>query len=31
MPAITPSDIHLWRDAWRRQHGNGAKLWGNEK
>lgn len=31
MPAITPSDIHLWRDAWRKAHGGGAKLWGNEK
>lgn len=31
MPAITPSDIHLWRDAWRRAHGNGPKLWGNER
>lgn len=31
MPAITPSNIHLWRDAWRRQHGSGPKLWGNEK
>lgn len=31
LPAITPSDIHLWRDAWRRQMGNGPKLWGNER
>jgi hypothetical protein len=31
MPAITPSDIHLWRDAWRKQHGNDPKLWGNER
>ena len=31
MPEITPSDIHLWRDAWRRQNGNGATLWGNER
>ena len=31
MPEITPSDIHLWRDAWRRQHGGGATLWGNER
>ena len=31
MPAITPSDIHLWRDAWRKQHGSAPKLWGNER
>jgi hypothetical protein len=31
MPPITASDIHLWRDAWRRQQGGGATLWGNEK
>lgn len=31
MPAITPRDIHVWRDAWRKQMGGGAKLWGNEK
>ncbi|HWA25174.1 MAG TPA: glycoside hydrolase family 172 protein [Lacunisphaera sp.] len=31
MPEITPSDIHLWRDAWRKQHGNDPKLWGNER
>jgi len=31
MPAITPSDIHLWRDAWRKQHGSDPKLWGNER
>jgi hypothetical protein len=31
LPAITPSDIHLWRDAWRRQHGNTPLLWGNER
>jgi hypothetical protein len=31
MPAITPSDIHLWRDAWRRQQGGSPTLWGNEK
>ena len=30
-PEITPSDIHLWRDAWRRAHGNGPTLWGNER
>ena len=31
MPAITPSDIHLWRDAWRKQHGGDPALWGNER
>jgi hypothetical protein len=31
MPAITPSDIHLWRDAWRKAHGNAPTLWGNER
>ena len=31
MPEITPSDIHLWRDAWRKEHGNDPKLWGNER
>ena len=31
MPAITPSDIHLWRDAWRKQHGGDPSLWGNER
>lgn len=31
MPAITPSDIHLWRDAWRKAHGNSPTLWGNER
>lgn len=31
LPAITPSDIHRWRDAWRKQHGNATTLWGNEK
>ena len=31
MPAITPSDIHLWRDAWRKAHGNTPTLWGNER
>lgn len=31
MPAITPAEIHVWRDAWRKQHGNDPKLWGNEK
>jgi hypothetical protein len=31
MPAIDVVDIHLWRDAWRKAHGSGATLWGNEK
>jgi Protein of unknown function (DUF2961) len=31
MPKITPSDIHLWRDAWRKQQGSAPGLWGNEK
>ena len=30
MPPISVSDIHRWRDAWRRMMGNG-KLWGDEK
>lgn len=29
MPAISPSDIHAWRAAWRELQG-GGKLWGNE-
>lgn len=29
-PLTTPSDIHIWRDAWRRSKGGGA-LWGNER
>jgi hypothetical protein len=31
MPMITPVDVHKWRDEWRKAHGNGKKLWGNEK
>jgi hypothetical protein len=31
MPEITPSDIHLWRDAWRKQNGSTSTLWGNER
>jgi hypothetical protein len=31
LPEIDVRDIHLWRDAWRKQHGAGAKLWGNER
>ena len=29
MPQLSVSDIHRWRDAWRREMGNGV-LWGNE-
>ena len=25
------ADIHLWRHEWRKAHGNGPQLWGNEK
>lgn len=31
MPAIGASEIHLWRDAWRKYLGGKANLWGNEK
>jgi hypothetical protein len=31
MPAISEADMHVWRDAWRKAHGSGAQLWGNEK
>ncbi len=31
MPEIGASDIHLWRDAWRKQQGGGPTLWGNER
>jgi hypothetical protein len=30
-PFIGPSELHLWRDAWRKDKGNNEKLWGNEK
>jgi hypothetical protein len=30
MPAITPANIHVWRDAWRKSKG-GSPLWGYEK
>jgi len=30
-PEIDASDIHLWRDAWRKQNGNDPTLWGNER
>lgn len=29
-PIIGPSEIHKWRDAWRKAHGNGRQLWGDE-
>lgn len=28
---ISESDIHKWRDAWRKTHGGGDQLWGNER
>lgn len=31
MPDISPADIHIWRDAWRKAMGSGEKLWGKEK
>lgn len=31
MPAVSPSDIHLWRDSWRGEKGSKSNLWGNEK
>ncbi len=30
-PNISEQQIHLWRDAWRKAHGNDPNLWGNEK
>jgi hypothetical protein len=30
MKTISPADIHIWRDAWRKSKGEGV-LWGNEK
>lgn len=29
--AIDHRQIHLWRDAWRKQMGNDPELWGDEK
>ncbi len=29
-PVIGPSEIHLWRNAWRLEHKSGSKLWGDE-
>ncbi|HYW95656.1 MAG TPA: glycoside hydrolase family 172 protein, partial [Bacteroidales bacterium] len=31
MPENSVTDINRWRDAWRKAHGNGAQLWGNEQ
>jgi hypothetical protein len=31
MPLINAVDMHRWRDSWRRDKGNGEKLWGNEQ
>ncbi|WP_135555399.1 glycoside hydrolase family 172 protein [Paenibacillus cymbidii] len=31
MPEITPSDVHLWRHAWRQSKGASPTLWGNER
>jgi len=28
---INQSDIHRWRNEWRKSQGNDPKLWGNEK
>jgi hypothetical protein len=30
MPVINATDVHKWRDAWRKSKGNSPKLWGNE-
>ena len=30
-PMIDVRDIHRWRHEWRKNHGNDATLWGNEK
>jgi Protein of unknown function (DUF2961). len=29
-PMIRPEEIHKWRHEWRKNKGNGSKLWGNE-
>ena len=31
MPPIGTVDIHRWRHEWRKAHGSGSQLWGNEK
>jgi hypothetical protein len=31
MPYIDAKDMLRWRDEWRKNHGNGSTLWGNEK
>ncbi|MFC2123537.1 glycoside hydrolase family 172 protein [Bacteroidota bacterium] len=30
-PFIGPYEMHLWRHEWRKNKGNGSKLWGNER
>jgi len=30
-PVIGASEIHKWRDAWRRDNGGDSQLWGDEK
>ena len=30
-PLIGVTDIHLWRHQWRKNMGNGPRLWGNER
>lgn len=30
-PEVNESDIHIWRDEWRKSMGSGSKLWGKEK
>ncbi|ETZ22997.1 glycoside hydrolase family 172 protein [Pedobacter sp. V48] len=29
MPMIGPAEIHRWRNEWRKNKGNGSKVWGN--
>lgn len=29
-PLIGPVELHQWRNSWRKEKGNGSKLWGNE-
>ena len=31
LPAIDPAEMHQWRHEWRKAHGSGAQLWGDEK
>ena len=30
-PFIRDQDMHRWRHEWRKNFGNGSKLWGNER